>query len=156
MKRHPQHTLRRTHTAFTLVEVLVAVAIFVVFVGAFSQALVASFNAVSAINELQNYDTDLRLVRRTVLQIKERDDVEDGGEVETIGSGEAKWEAEIETVEVIDLFKLTLTIEFEDDPDEAVHEMVLYVLRPDWSDEAEHQALREDRLQAIRNERERR
>ena len=63
-------------------------------------------------------------------------------EIETLGSGKAVWEVEIEETKVVDLFMLELTITLDDD--ESTNEPAvynLYVLRPGWSEAVERSVL---------------
>ena len=92
---------------FTIIEVLVALAI--LSTGAF----VLTFAFANAVNGLQRqkdnsqWENDLQFVRRQVLLAKNMEELEEGDEIETLSSGVITWEAtEIEMAEVIDLFEL--------------------------------------------------
>ena len=120
---------------FTLIEVLVALAI--LGVGAF--ALTFAFgNAVIGLHRQQDnghWVSDLQFVRRQVLLAKDMDALEEGDEIDTLSSGVIAWQAtEIEMAEVIDLFRVVLEYEIEDAPEGfQFHTEILYLLRPNWS-----------------------
>ena len=102
---------------FTIIEVLVALAI--LSTGAF----VLTFAFANAVNGLQRqkdnsqWENDLQFVRRQVLLAKNMEELEEGDEIETLSSGVITWEAtEIEMAEVIDLFRVTVEYEIEDAP----------------------------------------
>ena len=129
---------------FSLIEVVVAVALFasaaVVLSSAFVNALLArDFGKRNA-----DFAQDVRAVRMQLLLEPNLEDAEDGGRYETFGSGEAEWEAVIEPMEVVDFFRVRLQIEFSEPPEgiAPTYTEELYLLRPTWS-EAED---RSDRL----------
>ena len=140
---------------FTIIEVLVALAI--LSTGAF----VLTFAFANAVNGLQRqkdnsqWENDLQFVRRQVLLAKNMEELEEGDEIETLSSGVITWEAtEIEMAEVIDLFRVTVEYEIEDAPEGyEQHSEPLYLLRPAWSEgefAADRQELLQDKQEKIR------
>jgi prepilin-type N-terminal cleavage/methylation domain-containing protein len=140
------------HRGFTLIEVLVALAI----LGAGAFALTFAFgNAVIGLHRQQDnshWVSDLQFVRRQVLLAKDMDALEEGDEIDTLSSGVIAWQAtEIEMAEVIDLFRVVLEYEIEDAPEGLQnHTEVLYLLRPNWSS-GEFAGDRQDLLQDKRD-----
>lgn len=121
---------------FSLIEVVVAVALFasaaVVLSSAFVNALLArDFGKRNA-----DFAQDVRAVRMQLLLEPNLEDAEDGGRFETFGSGEAEWEAVIEPMEVVDFFRVRLRIEFSEPPEDIAPSYTeeLYLLRPTWSE----------------------
>ena len=140
---------------FTIIEVLVALAI--LSTGAF----VLTFAFANAVNGLQRqkdnsqWENDLQFVRRQVLLAKNMEELEEGDEIETLSSGVITWEAtEIEMAEVIDLFRVTVEYEIEDAPEGyEQHSEILYLLRPAWSEgefAADRQELLQDKQEQLR------
>ena len=140
---------------FTIIDVLVALAILC------SGALVLSFAFANAVNGLQRqkdnsqWENDLQFVRRQVLLAKNMEELEEGDEIETLSSGVITWEAtEIEMAEVIDLFRVTVEYEIEDAPEgNEQHSETLYLLRPAWSEgefAADRQELLQDKQEKLR------
>lgn len=148
----PRSTARNAHShrrqaAFSLMEVVIAVAVFAmaatVLTSAFSNALLSRERSVS--NELIN--NDIRAVRLQLLLEANLDDAEDGDEMETLSSGEASWEAVIEPTNVIDLFRVQLNISFSE-PAKGLpkdYTETLYLLRPTWSESSEREDLLQDK-----------
>ncbi len=138
---------RHRRAAFSLIEVVIAVAVFAmaatVLTSAFSNALLARERSVS--NDLLK--ADIRAVRMQLLLEASLDEAEDGGEMQTLSSGEASWEATIEPTNVIDLFKVELSIAFSEPPEglPEKHTETLYLLRPTWSDSSERSELLQDK-----------
>jgi general secretion pathway protein I len=121
----------RQPSAFTLLEVLIAVAIFGMAVVMFSQMLFAAVEGVQSLKEKHDYNADVRFVRRYILTIDNRDKLEDGGEISTITSGKAAWSVEIEPTALPDVMELKIKILFAggDDKKEESFENSVYVLR---------------------------
>lgn len=153
--RSRQSTIRRRN-GFTLVEVLVALAVFLLASGALLQA---TFNSLLGLQSLQRETEQLddrRFVRNQILQEPDLDTFEEGGEITTLDRGEVRWEAEVEETETLHLFKVHLTMEFE--PLEGGYEPVvleetLYLLRPTWSEPGDATELLEDARERIERNR---
>ena len=146
---------RRTVSGFSLIEVVVALALFamasVVLTSSFVNALLAREHGQS--NDLRH--ADIRAVRMQLLLEPNVDDAEDGGRYDTLNNGTANWEASIEPTNVIDLFEVQLQIEFSDpqEQQEASHSETLYLLRPTWSKSDERSSLLQDKKDDLRSSR---
>ena len=127
---------------FSLIEVLVAVAIAGI---AFFVLTETFFNVLLTLESLESesdYQKDVRFVRREIVQIADRDELEDGGEITTLDLGTAEWRAELEALDVVDLFKVELEIDFENPEGEPInYRETLYLLRPTWSDPIESSSI---------------
>ena len=142
---------------FTIIEVLLALAIF----GTAATVLTFSFtNSIIALKRQQpnrHWESDLQFVRRLVLQAKDVDELQEGDEIDTLSSGEISWEAEIEPTNLIDYYKVTVEYEIEDAPEGMdSHTEVLYLLRPAWSEgefAGDRQELLQDKQQKLNNHR---
>lgn len=150
-----QYSNRRRVTAFTLVEVLIAVAIF----GMAASVLMSAFvNALQSRERAAKYDllnADIRAVRMQLLLEPMLEDAEDGNEYETVHSGEASWEAQVEPTDVVDLFQVGLSIRFSEPPEglAADYSETLYLLRPTWSESDERSKLLYDKREALEDTR---
>lgn len=133
---------RRRRRGFSLIEAVIAIAIAGI---AFFMLTETFFNVLLTLEDLESeaeYQKDVRFVRGQVIRIADPDEVEQGGDIETLGLGTAEWEAEIEETETVDLFKLYLDIEFENPADEPIrYREELYLLRPTWGDSFDRSAL---------------
>ena len=154
--RNPVHS--RACAAFTLVEVLAALSVF-----AFSAVVLAS----AYLNILNSYDIvtrhattgeDVAFARQLVLTESDREKLEEGGEFETSGGRRVRWEVEILSTAMPDLFTVNFTCDVSDparvEPDKTTQTFTL--LRPTWViDTAERDKLREDvrtRIAEIKSE----
>ena len=110
--RHSGRAAPTQRCAFTLIEVVIALAIFataaVVLSQAFTNALLAREHGLSN----DKYESDIRTVRLQLLLEPTLEDAENGGEIETYHSGAASWQTRIEPTNVVDLFRVELQIEF--------------------------------------------
>tara|TARA_B110000037_G_scaffold216959_1_gene277022 strand:- start:776 stop:1246 length:471 start_codon:yes stop_codon:yes gene_type:complete len=137
--------VRRNFEGFTLLEVVISVALFAVGVTVLLSSYLNVINALHNIQVDQHYEQDLAMVRRIALQVGTLEELEDGGDVETGNHGEARWEGELEETLIADLFKVTLRVEMlpEDESDEdIILEQEFYLTRPNWSDPEDRELLR--------------
>ncbi len=135
---------------FTIVEVLVALALFVmlatVIVGGYLNVIQGYEHA----NLQGSREAWVSYARAAVLAEPQRENAEKEGEFSD-GDVQIRWRATIEPTEVPNLFAVTLTCEWRE-PGKAAekHEEVLRVMRPTWGDEAEQGPLKEAMRARIR------
>ena len=159
----------RTHVAnspvqsgFMLIEVLIALAIFgLAAVYLVDGAFVAS-RTIRVMKDTREMEQDLLWVRSQVFQEADYEKMEEGGDIQALSMGEVKWETEIDMTEVLDLYKVRLTLDYDGndelgiEPGQRVSQMLVY--RPAWgrnSDFAtERSRLLEDKRDKIREIRE--
>jgi len=114
------------------------------------------FNVLLTLESLESeteYQKDVRFVRGQVIRLADREEVEQGGEITTLDLGRARWRANIEETGAVDLFELSLEIEFENPAGEPfTHQERLWVLRPTWGDSFERGALLTEVRQRIEDE----
>lgn len=140
-----------TPAAFTLLEVLVALAIFALAAVVLGATYVNALNAYEAATRRNEYDGDLRLVRAAVLTEPDRDKVEEGGDVDLGGNKRARWQAEIAATNTVDLFSVTWTCEITDPARREPYRVTqtFLLLRPTWSDPVERSTLLDQVKQRI-------
>lgn len=146
---------RDARRAFSLIEVVVAVAIFALAATVLTSTFVNALLARERARATGDWAEDLRGVRLQLLLEPDREAAEDGERYQTLGSGEAVWRAEIEATEVVDLFAVRFLVEFPDAGDDAPaeHEERLYLLRPTWSESDERSDLLDDKRRALEDKR---
>ena len=141
---------------FMLVEVLIALALF----GMSAIFLVDGVGTVSrAIREMKNtreLEQDLIWVRSQIFQESDYEDMEEGGDITAPTMGEIRWEAEVEMLtEVLDVFKVTLNLEYEGNSDFNVEagerSSTMYLFRPTWSRNSDFARERNDVLEEKRD-----
>jgi general secretion pathway protein I len=141
--------------AFTLIEVLVSLAIFAlaaVVLGATYVNVLTSYQAVAKSNE---HEQDLRLVRVALLAEPDRKKAEAGGDQALPGNRTAHWEAKIEEADVADLFRVGFRCEIRDParPQSWVREETFLLLRPTWSEPAARDRLRQSTRERLEKQR---
>ena len=125
--------------AFTLLEVVVAMALFAVTVGVLAQAANNALRATLIADARVSREQDRFFLRENILAIEDQATLETGGEIETPESGSVTWSAYVYPTTAADLFFVTLVFEFpagETLPAETLTE-TLYAYRPAWSDAAQ-------------------
>jgi len=139
MKR-PGSTLH----AFTLIEVLISLAIFALAAVVLAAAYLNVLGGYQAVARRQQGEEDWKLVRTAVLSESDRAKVEAGGRLPLADGSNLHWTAKIEDTAVADLFAVTIHAE----PEIAAagesrgREHRLLLLRPGWSDPVERGKLR--------------
>ncbi|MBI5380526.1 MAG: prepilin-type N-terminal cleavage/methylation domain-containing protein [Opitutae bacterium] len=142
---------RSAFRAFTLLEVMVALAVF---------ALAAVMLGAAYVNVLMAYeiagrstlgDEDVKFARAQMLAIAERKKVEEGGDFESTGNRRLRWSATIESTNTADLFLVHFTCEVNDPESREPQKFQedFRVLRPTWSEPAERDRLRQEARQRI-------
>jgi hypothetical protein len=122
---------------FMLIEVLIALALF----GMSAVFLVEGVGLVSKeiVNRknVRDLEGDLVWIRAQIFEQTDYEKMEEGGDIQALTMGEVRWETEIEMTEVLDVFRVLLTLsydgsdEFEVEGDEKKY--VMYLFRPTWS-----------------------
>lgn len=145
----------RSVRAFTLLEVLLALALFSIAGLVLAAAYTNVLNNLEKVKVDQALEDELALVRAQVLLQPELEEVEKGGDLPTINYGEARWKAVVTPSErIADLFRVDLEIELEGREDEQstpprTLTQTLWLLRPDWSEPTERDDLRAQRKKEI-------
>lgn len=146
-------------SGFMLIEVLVALAIFgLAAVYLVDGAFVAS-RTIRLMKDARELEQDLLWVRSQVLTEPSYEKLQDGGELTALTMGEVEWEVEVEMTEVLDLYLVNLTLEYEGNDDFGIEpgerNSQMYLLRPSWGRHAdfatERNRLLEDKRDKIRD-----
>lgn len=144
-----------TPRAFTLIEVTISLALFALAVVGLTQAFVNILLSLDSIESGTELQADLQFLRSQIVPEPDREKLEEGGEIATLGSGNVHWQAEVIPMPVSDLFRVILTYELSQ-PQSANTVTIteeLLLLRPTWSDPVERSTIlaeNADRLQAER------
>lgn len=146
--------MRKPKTGFSLIEIIVAIAIAGMAFAVLTQTFVYTLEALSGMKNQNHQQPDTRFVRSQVIMEPDRDTFERGGDLETLNMGTVRWEAIVEETRTVDLFKVHLRMEFNPpDRDRFVEEETLWLLRPTWSDPMDRSSLLEDARRELDNER---
>jgi general secretion pathway protein I len=138
-------------SAFTLLEVLVALAIFAMAAVVLGATYVNALNAYQAAGRQNEYDADLRFVRAVLLAEPDRQKATDGGDLDLGGNKHAHWQADIAATDTVDLFSVAWTCDIVDParPKSFHTSQTFMLLRPTWSDPVERTKLLDQVKQRI-------
>jgi general secretion pathway protein I len=146
-RRRSDMSLRSQARAFTLFEVLVALSIVAMAVVVLGSSYLNVLNSYEVVRRGVLINEDFAFARQQVLREPDRKKLEQGGEFETAGGRRARWEVEIVSTSIPDVFNVVFTCEIAD-PTRTEPERVsqsFSVLRPTWSiDAAERGKLKEE------------
>ncbi|MGE9296446.1 MAG: prepilin-type N-terminal cleavage/methylation domain-containing protein [Puniceicoccales bacterium] len=141
---------------FTLLEVLLALGLFAIASAALVQSASDALRAYDVVRTDSEREQMYRYLLRSIVSIEERDEMEDGGDLRLPDDTRADWEAEIEDGEMVDLFRVLITIELESDRfssgDEEVRTFEVLLFRPDWQME-DGEGILDDRRKAMEDRR---
>ena len=143
--------IRYPLSAFTLLEVLVALAIFAMAAVVLGATYVNALNAYEAASRHNEYEEDLRFARAAVLAEPDRDKAEEGGDLNLGGEKRARWQADIASTDTADLFAVTWTCVITDPARPAPYRITqtFLLLRPTWSDPVERSQLMDNAKKRI-------
>lgn len=157
----------RFSSGFMLIEVLIALALFglsAVFLvdGAFVAA-----RTIRVMKDTREMEQDLLWVRGEIFKEPDYEKIEEGGDIESLSMGQVRWETEIEMSEVLDLYKVTLTLEYDGNEELGIESgeriSKMYLFRPSWGKNSEFSSERarlledkREKIEEIRDERRRR
>jgi len=137
-------SMRAIEPAFTLIEVLLALALFAISVVVLTSSYVNVLYSMEAVRVDRVLEQEMAFVRSVILTAPDLEAIEEGGELPTAELGYAYWEAELEPTEVADLFVVHVSITLEGTAQGGEHTLDdrLIVLRPSWSEPLDREELR--------------
>jgi len=136
----------RIRDAFTLLEVIVALAIFALGAVVLGAAYVNVLNAYAVVARGNQTDEDVRFARSLLLAEPDRNKAEQGGDFASAGGRQVKWHATIENTATADLFTVNFVCELgavAGEDSQTVKE-IFSLMRPTWADPAENTKLKQD------------
>jgi len=135
----------KSQHGFTLIEVLISLAIFALAAVVLSMAYLNIIGSYSEMGGRQQAEEDWKWLRLTVLFEPDRKKVEDGGRLALPDGQQLVWTAKIEPTDVADLFRVNLRAETAQTtgPEAWQRSQSLQLLRPTWSDPADRDKLRD-------------
>lgn len=130
--------------AFTLVEVLLALMLFALSAVVLGAAYLNVLNSYELVRQNQAVEEDLRFIRTMVLQERDREELERGGDLESLYLGRVQWRTFLEETPTPDLFSVSVEIDYEGDGAQPARQerQHFYLLRPSWSEPAERDRIR--------------
>jgi general secretion pathway protein I len=134
---------RNSKIGFTLLEVLVALAIFALAAVVLGGTYVNALNAYEMAARRNEYTEDLRFVRAALLTEPDRDKAAAGGDLDLGNEKRAHWTADIAPTGTVDLFAVTWRCDITDPARREPYRstQALLLLRPTWSDPVERSKL---------------
>jgi general secretion pathway protein I len=137
---------------FTLVEVMVALAIFALMAVVLGAAYVNVLNAYARVGQAAQENENLRFARQILFVEPDREKVEEGGDFQTPEGQRVVWRAQIEPTNLPDLFTVTFTCELPSEEVGGKGETVVQtfrLLRPTWSEGSDRDKLRAEAHERI-------
>lgn len=142
------NTPAQNSRAFTLVEVLVSLAIFALAAVALSAAYLNVLNGYHNRDSQREMAQGWNLARIQVQLEPDRAKLEDGGNMNLPDNGSLTWSVVIEPALIADLFAVELTVSAHTTTEWTKTERLM-LFRPEWSDPGERDTLREESRQRL-------
>lgn len=132
---------------FTLLEVIVALAIFALAAIVLGAAYVNVLTAYETVQRGNQTDEDVRFARAQLLAEPDHDKAEKGGDFAAMGGRQVQWHATIAATTTADLFDVTFVCELGDSSAGGGAATVtehFFVMRPTWADPTINTKLKQD------------
>lgn len=144
MKDRARKPGRRARAGFTLIEVLVALAIFALSGIVLASAYVNVLNAHAAALHRDDYAADRKLVREALMAEPSLDKVTAWNDLALPDDRTSRWRATVTPAPVADLFDVVIEVEFTDANGRRAPTVTenCRLLRPTWSQPADRDTLR--------------
>lgn len=141
----------RRRCAFTIIEVLMALALFALAAVVMGTAYVNVLNAYAVAARSMQGEEDVRFAREQLLRETDPKAVEEGGEFTSADGRSVRWKAKIEPTSLPDLFDVAFTCESSELGGAApqITTQKFRLLRPTWSDPGERDKLRQEARKRI-------
>ena len=138
--------------AFTLIEVMVALAIFAFAAVVLGAGYVNVLNAYEQAQRGNQYDQDVSFARAQLLAEPDHDKAEQGGDYDSLGGRHVKWHATIEATNTADLFLVTFVCELTEPTGGGLQTVTEHfnVDRPTWADPVANSTLRQNAQNRIK------
>ncbi len=143
--------------AFTLLEVLLALALFASAVVVLTSSYLNIIEGLESVRGDREFEQEVRWVREQALLQADLKELEKGGETKTPAGATLVWTAQVEAAAVADLFTVDLHVEMTAEREKKrEYNERLTVLRPAWSEPVERGKLFEEAKRRIEEDRRRR
>ena len=145
-------TAKRHDAGFSVLEVLVALAIFAMAAVVLASTYLNILNGYEVLARSGQMNADLAFARSIVLNETDRTKLEQGGQFDNAAGNRVNWSVEITSTSMPELFTVTFTCEIGEGSNQAPEKttQTFTLLRPSWVvDTAERDELREQVKQRI-------
>lgn len=134
--------MKKMKKGFTLVEVTVALALFGIAVVVLTQSFLGGMFSLESFNFDKPEDDALIFIHDQVIS-QAKQSIENGGSINTVTHGVAKWGGTVQSTSVFELYKVILNVSFEGDKSSLKpknYTQTFYLYRPEWAESAERDA----------------
>jgi hypothetical protein len=141
--------------AFTLLEVTLATALFAAAVVVLTSAFANALAAMHTMRADADDEPMFRYIRSLVITVPDRQNFEEGEDLDMPDVATASWTATTEQTRIADLFKVVLTINLtkRNEKTPITRTETLYLYRPTWSDTDDRDKLISDAKTELTTER---
>ena len=135
-----------------LIEVLIALALFALAAVYLVDGAFVGSRTMLQMKASKELDHDLLWARSEIFRETNYEKLKEGGELETVNIGEIVWEVEVEMTDIVDLYRVRLTLSWEGNSElnieDGEREYVMLLLRPIWMNHSDFKTERQWLLEA--------
>ena len=135
-----------------LIEVLIALALFALAAVYLVDGAFVGSRTMLQMKASQELDHDLLWARSEIFRETNYEKLKEGGELETVNISEIVWEVEVEMTDIVDLYRVRLTLSWEGNSElnieDGEREYVMLLLRPIWMNHRDFKTERQWLLEA--------
>ena len=144
----------RLSKGYLLVEVLVALALFGMAAVYLVDGAFVAARFTRHMKDTREMEQDLLWARSQIFAEPDYEKISEGGDLETLTLGEIRWETEVELSSVLDVYKVSLSIDHDGSEEFGIEagerESTIHLLRPTWS---KHGDFASDRAELLNDKR---
>lgn len=135
---------------FSLIEVLIALAILGIGIAALAQAVVNAVRATSAMESVDTIFHDVEFTVRQAILVTDREQFLSGGEIPLPDGTRARWDATIQETKTLDLFRVALKIQLPESSErpEFNDTVTFYLHRKGWMESIDRESLLTEKKEA--------
>ena len=145
----------RRSRGYLLLEVLVALALFAMAAVYLVDGAFVAARYTRQMKDTREMEQDLLWARSQIFAEPDYEKISEGGEIETLTLGEIRWETQVELSKVVDVYKVTLSLDYDGSDELEIEpgerESLMFLLRPTWS---KHGDFSSDRAELLQDKRE--
>lgn len=134
---------------FTLIEVLIAAALFAIAATSLIGVVVNTLTALQAHETRSTREADQSFVLDQLNAIETKEELEQGGRIELPQDRSVEWSAEYEAADFVDLHQITYTLTWNREDDTEITELSVYRLATWLSEAAEREAQLADKRREL-------
>lgn len=128
--KHNYFISKAKKNAFTLIEVVIALAIFAIASVVLSQGFMEGIISLERFDFIQDLGETQGMIKRHILSIEDKEILLKGGNFKLLSMGTVEWRVQLEKTDLKDLYRMQIELEIKEKK-QLIKEQV-FVFKPEW------------------------